>query len=220
MMYNCGFAAPVRPSIIMRRSILLAAFFISICDTQALRAQAPPAPADTTGAQTVIPRLANFTSLATILNLARGTVRILAVVSPTSPGADAGLEAITSILSEIPSKRLRAFVILSSSSEADTRARSLGFAAAHVDRRIVYVWDPEAAVNAALTSSEGLAGAPALDVLLLYDTAATFTTNAPAPVMWIPLGGDPVDAGPLRDRADAMVRAVEREASGATGGSE
>jgi hypothetical protein len=220
MMYNHAVAAPGEPVSIMRRITLLAVLLVSLGSAPTPRAQSRAAPADSAVAQTVVPRLANFASLATILNLARGTVRSVAVVSPASAGAEAGLQAVASILDGIPSKRLRAYVILSSTNSADTQARALDLAARHVDRRIVYVWDPGATVTAAMAGSEGLGGAPTRDVLLLYDTAATFTTVVPPPVAWLALDGAPVDPGALRARADEMVRAVERKASGATSGSE
>ncbi len=204
----------------MRRSTSLAFLILLAGLARDARAQAPVAAPDTTVAQNVVPRLTNFAALATILNLARGAVRLVAVVSPSAPGAEAGMDAVASMLRDIPSKRLRAFVIISQTDSTDTRGRALNLAARHIDRRIVYLWDPDATTAAAMAASDGLAGMPARDVLLLYDTAATFTTTVPAPVAWVPMddSAGPVASAALRGTADELVRAVERKAATAGGG--
>jgi hypothetical protein len=222
MVYNRTVVAPAEwfqgPSaaVAMHRSTLLALFFLFSGQAAPARAQASATPADTVPPQTVVPQLANFMSLATVMNLARGTVRIVAVVSPSSPGAAKGMDVIDGILRDIPSKRFRAYVILTHALAADSQARALDLAARHPDRRIVYVWDPAAAVAKAVAPIVGLAGEPVYNVFLLYDTDAAFTTSPATPVLWMHLhpgiDGPPLEDAPLRVKADELVRAVEKKA--------
>ncbi|HEU4363874.1 MAG TPA: hypothetical protein VFT13_00255 [Candidatus Krumholzibacteria bacterium] len=204
----------------MQRSTLLAvSVLVFAAHASGVRAQAYAPPADTTAPQTFVPRLTNFSSLATIMNLARGTVRIVAVVSPSSDGARGGMDVVASILRDIPSKRLRAYVILSHAGPADSEVRALDLAARHRDRRIVYLWDPEAVVATALAPVVGLAGKPAHDVCLLYDTDATFSATLATPALWMQLRpgseGPALDAASLHARANDLVGAVEQKAAGA-----
>lgn len=204
----------------MQRSTLLTvSVLVFAVHASGVRAQVYAPPADTTTLQTIIPQLSNFTSLASIMNLARGTVRIVAVVSPSSDGAAGGMDVVASILRDIPSKRLRAYVILSHAVPADSKFRALDLAGRHRDRRIVYLWDPEAVVASAMAPLVGLAGEPAHDVYLLYDTDATFSATPPTPALWMQLHpgieGPALDAASLRTRANELVGAVERKAAGA-----
>jgi len=197
----------------MRRITFLAILLI-LGSAPICRAQEPAAAPDTVSAQKVVPRLSNFTTLATIMNLARGTVRILVVVAPSSPDAEKGLDAVAAILHENPSKRLRAYVVLSRTGDEDTEVRAVNLAGGHLDRRIVYLWDPGDTVAAAIAASEELEGIAPHDLILLYDTTATFTTAAPSPVMWVPLAGDaPVESGALKGEAEQLVHAVEKAAA-------
>ncbi len=201
----------------MLRSTRLAALIILLAAGASGAQVEGTAPPDTVEPQTVVPRLANFTSLSTIMNLARGAVRIVAIVSPSSPEAAASMDAIASVLGDIPSKRLRAYVILSQAREDDSRVRALDLAARHRDRRIVYLWDPGTAVAAAMAPLTGSSDGTVHGVFFLYDTDATFTTVPPAPVLWMQLGanvdGPALDAESLRDRADELVKTVERKAA-------
>lgn len=204
----------------MQRSTILAVSLLLFTGhVSGVRAQAPAPETDTGEPQTVVPRLTNFTSLSTIMNLARGTVRIVAIVSPSSPGAAGGMDVIASILGDIPSKRFRVYVILSHAGPADSEVRALNLAGRHRDRRIVYLWDPNAAVATAIAPMIGLAGEPAHDVYLLYDTDATFGMAPATPALWMHthprIEGPALEAAPLRDRAAELVRAVERKAADA-----
>jgi hypothetical protein len=208
------------PTAAMHRSTLLAAvtLVLAACGS-AVRAQPAPAPGDTAAVQQSVPRLGNLVNLATVLNLARGTVRIVAVVSPTSPTAAEGLGVIASILEAIPSKRLRAYVILTRAGDADTQTRALNLAAHHRDRRIVYLWDPDRIVETAFAPLVGQTGEPAREVYLLYDTAASFTTVPATPTLWMHmnprLDGARLEEAPLSAKADELVRAVEKKAADA-----
>lgn len=224
MVYNGGIVAPnkrlaarpAHPAAVMQRSIRLALLLFLLTGGNPVARAQSPSPADSLAAQTTIPQITKFESLSPIMNLARGTVRIVAIVSPSSPDAAAGLDVVASVLRDVPSKRLRAYVILSRAVADDTEMRALELVSRHRDRRIVYLWDPGALVAAAMAPVTGSA-APVHDAYFLYDTDATFTTAPATPVLWMCTGahheGPPLAAEPLRARAEELVRSVERKAS-------
>jgi hypothetical protein len=186
------------------------------------RAQVSAGEPDSTENQRVVPGLTNFGSLSTILNLARGTVRIVAVVTPSSPAAIQGLDILASVLDDIPSKRLRVYVLLSPAGPNDSKVRALNLAARNRDRRIVYLWDGDAAVAVAMAPLVGLEDEPAQDVYFLYDTDATFNAEPATPVLSMNLNphvdGLKLEAQMMRERAEELVRAVEKKAAGAASG--
>ncbi|HEX5133476.1 MAG TPA: hypothetical protein VFX92_13455 [Candidatus Krumholzibacteria bacterium] len=187
------------------------------------RAQSSPAPDDSAAAQQLVPRLVNLSSLATIMNLGRGSVRIIAVIAPSAPGAEDGLDVLASVFENIPGKRLRAYVLLTRATDADTHVRALSLAARLRDRRVVYLWDPDG-IGASLTAPlTGTPAPPGAGVYCLYDTDATFGPAAPEPALWMEAGSDPagppLEARALEERAAAMVRTVEREAAKPASGS-
>ena len=205
----------------MHRSTLLASLLIlSASHAAGARAQSAATADETSPPQMVVPQLANFMSLATVMNLARGTVRVVAIVSPSSPDAAKGMEVIGDILHDIPSKRFRAYVILTHALAADSPTRALDLAARHPDRRIVYVWDPDGVVATAVAPVIGPTEAPAYNVFLLYDTDAAFTTAPSTPVLWMHLhpgiDGPPLEEAPLRVKVEELVRAVEKKAGAGT----
>ncbi len=180
-------------------------------------AWAQPAPPDSVAPQQVIPRLNAYASLATVLNLSRGAVRIVAIVSPGSETADRGLDVIDRVLAANSSRRLRAYVLLSKASESDTEIRAVLAASRHREPRIVYLWDPDQIAGNAFRSVVGLESGPVHDVYFLFDTAATFRASPPKPDLWMSLNsaidGPPLDADSLQAEAGRLVRRVERSAS-------
>jgi hypothetical protein len=166
----------------------------------------------------VVPTLTTRNGLATILNLGRGSVRIVAVVRPSDPGAGELLAELETTLELIPAKRLRAYVFLSRISDVDTHIRALNLASATADRRIVYLWDPEAIAARTFGPASGIGDGPATGVLFLYNPAATFDPMPPAAELWMEndefVDGPPLDGGALTARAKTLVQTVEREAAG------
>lgn len=173
-------------------------------------AAAPP-----TTPQRSLPQLDTFTNLATILNLGRGAVRILAIVAPSSQAGIDVLQAIDAVMAANPSKRLRAYVILTPRSQSDTLLRAADAAARRRDRRIVCLWDPERITAPIATAPTGGADA---DVLFLYGTAAMFTTEAPRADLTMrsgpSAGEDRLDLPRLQARVDTLVREIEHKAIG------
>ncbi len=204
-------------SFVMLRTWLLSLTSLGLI--AALSAAEPPAQSPSPESPSHgIPRLPNVTSMATILNLGRGAVRIVAAISPTSDSADDGLGAIEAVLRENPSKRLRAYVFLTGAGEADTPLRATDVASRHQDRRIAYMWDPDAIAGTTLAPRIGLTGSAASDVIFIFDTDAAFTDVAPEPSLWMRTSpaatGNRLDAESLRSRVDSLVTQVERKASG------
>lgn len=198
------------------RGLAVFAFSLVLVTGHAAPPIARPAPPDPDSTQQTVPRVGNFLSLSTILNFGRGAVRVLAIVAPSSPDAETAMETVEALLRDIPSKRLRVYVVLSHAGADDTQIRALDLASRHRDRRIVYLWDPEGLVATAMGPVSG--GERADGVLFLYDTDATFTTAPAEPLLWLrlaPAGGEPLERDALLERASGLVRDVERKASDA-----
>jgi hypothetical protein len=180
-------------------------------------AQTELPPDDPLPLQQNIPQLTSLTSLATVLNLARGAVRIVGIVSPSSGTADDGLSAIKQVLADNPSRRLRVYVLLTRARADDTTARAIVTAARYREPRIIYLWDPDQIAANAFRATVGLASGPVHDVYFLFDTGATFTAAPPRPELWMQanpaIDGAPMDADSLRAETARLVERVERNAS-------
>jgi hypothetical protein len=187
--------------------LLLAA--MAVCAAAPASAQAT----DDQGATQHVARLQNFGTLVAFLNLASGTVRLIAIVEPSSPSSDAAVGALKSILDANPSKRLRAYVVWTRLSGEDSEMRALSRANEFRDRRLVHFWDGEAFVAGSFRSVLGAGETPATDVVMLYDTDARLALAPPAPSLWMSanpkLAGSPLDPAQLGAAANAMVRRVE-----------
>jgi hypothetical protein len=182
------------------------------------RAQSPPP----TGSSDPAPppsswvRMETFSTLAAFLNLASGTVRLVAILSPSSPASAAIMETIGTTLRSNPSRRLRAYVVFSHLSTADSEMRALNHAAGLRDRRLIYLWDANAVTAGVFRSVPGSTTEPATDLCMIYDTDARVADPPPAPVLWMSgnprLGGPRLEATRFADQANALVRRVEARA--------
>jgi hypothetical protein len=171
-----------------------------------------PAPAAAPGTGQAIQKLENFQGIAGLMNLARGCVRIVAVVAPSAPGADAQLDTILSVLRTNPSKRLRAYVLVTHAADADAPLQAALFASRHPGERVVYLWDPNGVSNL-WKESVGIKDTRFHTIFCLYDTAATFTLAPPTPDAWIE-GEVGFDPRPFTDRTRELLRRVESKVAG------
>jgi hypothetical protein len=167
-----------------------------------------------------VARLQNFGTLVAFLNLASGTVRLVAVVEPSAPSSDAVISTLQSIMDKNPSKRLRAYIVWTRMSEDDTEMRALSRSNGTRDRRLVHFWDGNALVAGSFRDVLGAGAVPTTGVVLLYDTDAHLALTPPAPTMWLSvnpkLSGNAQDASQLADRANALVRRIEAKVTDAT----
>jgi hypothetical protein len=195
--------------------LLLLAVPVFPVATSSVRAQTPPAQES----PQYVARLQNFCTMVAFLNLASGSVRLVAIIQPTSPTAAATLRAVQSVLDANPSKRLRAYVVWTRLSTGDTELRALSQANSIRDRRLVHFWDGDAHVAGAFRGVLGAGETPATDVVLLYDTDARLALEPPAPSMWMSANPDltgTADATQLGANANTMVRRVEAKVTDAT----
>jgi hypothetical protein len=167
-----------------------------------------------------VARLQNFGTLVAFLNLASGTVRLVAVVEPSSPSSDAVITALQSIMDNNPSKRLRGYVVWTRVSADDTEMRALSRSNGTHDRRLVHFWDGGALVAESYRGVLGSGDVPTTGVVLLYDTDARLALTPPAPSMWLSvnpkLTGNAQNASQLAEQANAMVRRVEAKVTDGT----
>ncbi len=196
----------------------LHAFLAALAFAAPVAAQTqPPAAAAPEARSSEIQKLQSFQGIAGLMNLARGCVRIVAVVSPSAPGADAQFDTILSVVRTNPSKRLRAYVILTPGSDTDTPLQATLFASRHPGERVVYLWDPTAGVANLWKESVGIKAADIQPSFYLYDTAASFTLAPPTPDAWVHGSGEArFDARAFTDRASELVRRVESKVAGAS----
>jgi hypothetical protein len=160
-----------------------------------------------------VARLQNFGTLVSFLNLASGTVRLVVILEPAAEASTTALHALESLLQANASKRLRAYVVWTPVSAADTELRALSASNQLRDRRLVYFWDPQAFTANAFRDVLDAKDAPATGALLLYDTDARLALAPPAPSLWMSvnpqLEGPGLDTARLGSQANAMVRRVE-----------
>ncbi len=162
-----------------------------------------------------IRRVEKFVHVAAFLNLAQGTVRMVAVIPIDESSSAAALDSVVAVVKGNPSKRLRAYVVLRGSESSLSAAALAGRA---IDPRVVLFWDPSGAATA-LWRDEALPGAG----VWLYDTSARFIEHLPEASLVVepPVDapGAPLDGPALRDRARELVRRVEAKMAQADDGS-
>ena len=176
---------------------------------------APPAGADSRPRS--VGRIENFGTLASFVNLASGTVRLIVITSPSSPNCTSILETVAETLRKNGSRRLRAYVVMTRLGDLDTEIWAINQMTTLDDRRVVYLWDPKAVAAGTFRPAVNSTTEPATDVCFLYDTDARLTPVPPRPEVWMSanprLDGKPFDAKELGARADELVRRVEAKAS-------
>lgn len=181
-------------------------------------AQAPPPATGPASPENFndVARVQSLGTFVSFMNLAAGTVRLVAVVSPSASTCPVLISSIASVLRANPSKRLRAYVVLSHVSPDDSDARSITAARSFRDRRLVYLIDPNAVVATAFKTVCESDPGPATSVCFLYDTDARLALEPPAPSLWMSanpkIKGLKLDAAVLGQRANDMVRRVEQMA--------
>jgi hypothetical protein len=158
--------------------------------------QTPPADART------VRTVDKFAHMAAFLNLAQGTVRIV-VIAPTDKRASLfAVDSVTAMVRSIPSKRLRAYLIMRGTG---TRLQAAVLAGRAADPRFACFWDSTGTVASAWE-----AGATVGSGVWLYDTSAKFT-DAPPPAVTAVTAPfrTPLAASNIRARTDELVRRVE-----------
>jgi hypothetical protein len=201
-----------------RRWSVFFAIACALCGGVPARGQAPPAAgAPPKNLPPVnVAEMKNYGLLASFLNLASGTVRIVAIVSPSAPETPAVMETVLATLAANPSRRLRAYVVLGHMGPADTEARALNVAALYREQRLTCIWDPGAIAAGMFREAIGSGTEPASGVCMLYDTDARFAPAPPAPDLWMSdnprIEGAALDGKALGKRAGEMVTRVEARA--------
>lgn len=122
-------------------------------------------------------------------NIGQGAVRIVALMSPTCPRCVAGFEELSRIMKEIPSRRLRPYVVFMPVLEGDTPVAALELGAKMLDRRASYFWDPNVSVR---DEFQALTGKDVgdLHVCFLFDTDAVIRDKPDQPVWWMEHAAD------------------------------
>ncbi|HXV14526.1 MAG TPA: hypothetical protein VEC56_10010 [Candidatus Krumholzibacteria bacterium] len=191
----------------------IVALAVAAVAAAALASAADP-PTATGGAPPDVRRIEKFVHIAAFLNLAQGTVRMVAVLPIDGESSAAVLDTVAAVIRGNPSKRLRAYVVLRGS---DSSLRAAVLAGRAADPRIVFFWDPAGTATAAWRADPARAG------VWLYDTSARFTggppgaslvVGAPAATPEAPLAGPA-----LREQAGELVRRVEAKMAQADDGS-
>jgi hypothetical protein len=200
---------------VLDRSIRIVAFsfLVLAAGARASTADPPAIPPESTRRPDVR-RVEKFAHVAAFLNLAQGTVRMVAVLPIDGSTSSAALDTIAAVVRGNPSKRLRAYVVLHGS---DSSLRASVLAGRAADPRIVLFWDPSGTATTAWRANSPRAS------VWLYDTSARFTDGLPEAslVVGTPAGNSdaPLDGPALRVRAGELVRRVEAKMAQADNGS-
>jgi hypothetical protein len=160
-----------------------------------------------------VPNLLGFSGL---FNLGRGTVRAVVIASPTCPRCAEAVRAVFGTLGEIPSKRLRAYVIFIPTLPEDTRlAAMVRGAEAPADRRAALFWDPEGVCAGAWARYLRADSSAAAGAVFLYDADAKLGDVGPDP-LWMQrhpcVGGPSFHADAFAESTRVHVEALEAQA--------
>lgn len=174
------------------------------------------------GEQANTVKLESFRSFGGIFSLGGGAVRIVAIVSPTCPSCQAGMDGIADIMRRHPTHRLRAYIGVEPMHDGDTVFAMLRMAGRFIDRRIAYFWDPDKLLGNAYRPIVGLdkeTDGIAWHVYFLYDTKARFLGDVPAtPDMWMhqhdDIKGAPLDLSAFEARIEELLDQLEDEKRG------
>lgn len=174
---------------------------------------APPARADAPSVETLnILEVDSLRGISGFFNLAQGTVRVFAIVSPTSPECAATIDSVASVLERYPTRRLRAYIVFVPVVEGDSRVAALERAAPLADRRLLFFYNDNRALESVFQAVAGT-DAPTWNGLFLYDTDATFDDSPGSPVDSIlPSDGDgraQLESGLLSRRSGELLAAFE-----------
>lgn len=197
-----------------RRFVVCASVGFVVIAAMFVRSRAnPPATAEAESPATQnFRRVDRFAHVAAFLNLAQGTVRIVAIVPAELTSSLGVVDTITAVVRANPSKRLRAYVILKGGEDTPLQASVL--AGRYPDPRIVYFWDPTGIVAGTWESGTTTVGAA-----WLYDTSAKFSDQPPASSLTVSAKthgtGVVLDGAALRAQSDEMVRRVEAKMASA-----
>jgi len=147
-------------------------------------------------------RIEKFAHAAAFLNLAQGTVRMVAIFPADESASLAMMDTIAAVVRANPSKRLRAYVILDGETDSETPLRAALVAGRAGDSRIVCFWDPTGAVAR-------MWGPRGPGCVRVYDTAAKFTTLLPPPALEVKASDGRLDGAALRTSSSGLVQRVE-----------
>jgi len=188
-------------------------FVVAVADAAAPQSAGTPTTTGTPAAETSasesdvrgVRYVERFTHVASLLNLAQGTVRMVAILPVDTRASLAAVDTVASIVKGNPSKRLRAYVILRGGNEAESSLRAALLVGRASDPRIVFLWDQTGAVT------DFWKPGPTPGVWL-YDTSAKFAEQLPEPALILAAakGGDArIEGAALRSAAYELVRLVE-----------
>lgn len=119
----------------------------------------------------------------------RGTVRLVALLSPVCPMCRSGFADMQKVLKEIPDERLRAYIVWLPMFPGDSRKWAQTRADEFSDKRLSYYWDGEKLSGKEWQKLLGTKR-EAWDVYLLYGAASQWDKEPATPDFWMhQLGG-------------------------------
>lgn len=138
----------------------------------------PPPPDD-------IAELTTFSDLAEVFNRDQGTVRLVALLSPSCGYCIKGYRYMRKILDEVDDERLRMYVVWEPMLSGDSKKLAARMSRKTDDPRMAYqAWDAERVTGETWKEALGLEGV-AWDVYFLYDTDASWPYDVPTdPDYW------------------------------------
>ncbi len=119
----------------------------------------------------------------------RGSVRLVALLSPVCPACRSGFADMQKALKAIPDDRLRAYIVWLPMFPGDSRKWAQIRSDEFSDKRVSYYWDGEKLAGKGWQKTLGVKR-EAWDVYLLYGAESQWDKEPPAPDFWMhQLGG-------------------------------
>ncbi len=140
------------------------------------------------------------TDLVDLFNEDRGSVRLMAILSPTCPMCRNGARIMQHyVLDRIPDPNLRVYVVWEKIRPDDSRQHALKAATFAADPRVTHFWSEARVTGEAFRERVGFKKSPAWDVFLLFPTGSVWEKGVvPTPSdMMCNLMGSPEDFGNL-----------------------
>lgn len=138
--------------------------------------------------------------LVDLFNKDRGSVRLVAILSPTCPMCRNGARILTHyVLDRIPNPNLRVYIVWEKIRADDSRQHALKAATFAADPRVTNFWSEARVTGEAFRERVGFKTSPAWDVFLLFPAGAVWEKGVvPTPSETMcNLSGPPQDVGNL-----------------------
>ncbi|RMF59418.1 MAG: hypothetical protein D6748_06410 [Calditrichaeota bacterium] len=152
-------------------------------------------------------QLENFSNLMTVFNADSGTVRIIAILSPSDPMSERGFHILQDVYNEMDSDKVMLYIIWSPVFNQDTPEMAEEKSIKFVGKRVRYFWDPDRIVSVMWKEVLGF-DQPIWDIYLVYEPSVKWKLDPAPPQFWMRQLSGLVDA-PILNKGQLLARVKE-----------